>query len=54
LIGALDEDLGAAVRRALLANPASAAAEALHYGWTVCTDRFLNGLAIDRELRQAA
>ncbi len=54
LIGAIDEDLGAAVRRALLANPASAAAEALHYGWTVCTDRFLNGLAIDRELRQAA
>ena len=54
LIGALDDDLGAAVRRALFANGASAAAEALHYGWTICTDRFLSGLATDSELRRAA
>ncbi len=53
-IGALDEDLGAAVGRALLADRASAAAEALHYGWEICTDRFLSGLALDGELLQAA
>jgi glycosyltransferase involved in cell wall biosynthesis len=53
-IGALDEDLGAAVGRALLAKRSAASAEALHYGWEICTDRFLGGLAIDRKFRQAA
>ncbi len=54
-IGALDEDLGVAIARALLADRSSAAAEALHYGWEICTDRFLAGLAIGpSSLRQAA
>ena len=55
-IGALDEDLGVAVARALLANRSSAAAEALHYGWEACTDRFLAGLAVadEAQVRQAA
>jgi len=44
-IGALDEDLGAAVRRALEGDPAAAIAEARHYSWERCTDRFLDGLA---------
>jgi glycosyltransferase involved in cell wall biosynthesis len=57
VIGALDEDLASAIRRALLASRGSAAAEALHYGWGICTDRFLAGLAVECEsarLRQAA
>lgn len=54
LIGALDEDLSVAIRRALLANRASAAAEALHYGWEMCTERFIAGLAVDEQLRRAA
>jgi len=55
-IGALDADLGVAIGRALHANRSSAAAEALHYGWEVCTDRFLAGLAItdEAQVRQAA
>lgn len=53
-IGALDEDLSIAIRRALLANPASAAAEALHYGREMCTERFVAGLAVDEELRRVA
>lgn len=44
-IGALDEDLGGAVRRALEGDPAAAIAEARHYSWERCTDRFLDGLA---------
>jgi 1,2-diacylglycerol 3-alpha-glucosyltransferase/glucuronosyltransferase len=55
-IGALDKDLGIAIRHALLANRASAAAEALHYGWESCTDRFVAGLSGSGggQLRQAA
>lgn len=47
-IGALDEDLASAVRRALSADPGAAAAEARHYCWERCTDLFLEGLAVDR------
>ena len=46
-IGALDEDLKRAVERALGADRAAAADEALHYSWEACTGRFLAGLAVD-------
>jgi glycosyltransferase involved in cell wall biosynthesis len=46
-IGALDEDLGEAVRRALHADRAAAAEEARLYSWTRCTERFFGGLAVD-------
>ena len=45
-IGALDEDLGAAIRRALTADRTAAAAEARRYSWDYCTDLFLEGLAV--------
>ena len=44
-IGALDEDLAAAITTALTAERAAAAAEARHYDWDRCTDLFLAGLA---------
>ena len=44
-IGAVHADLGAAIRLALSADRAAAAAEARHYDWDACTDRFLAGLA---------
>lgn len=44
-IGALDEDLAEAVRRALTVDRTAAAAEARHYSWERCTDLFLDGLA---------
>lgn len=47
-IGALDENLESAIRRALGADPAAAVAEARHYSWDRCTDRFLEGLATAR------
>ena len=55
-IGALDEDLGAAIRRALTADRAAAAGEARCYGWEHCTDLFVEGLAIEppRRCRVAA
>ena len=43
-IGALDEDLGKAIRRALGADRQAAAAESLHYGWDRCVARFVDGL----------
>jgi glycosyltransferase involved in cell wall biosynthesis len=46
-IGALDEDLGKAVAKALRASRKAAAKEALHYSWEACTERFVNGLASD-------
>ena len=46
-IGALDEDLGEAVRRALHADRAAAAEEARLYSWARCTERFFGGLAVD-------
>ena len=45
-IGALDEDLGRAVERALKADRKAAAKEALNYSWENCTARFLAGLAV--------
>lgn len=47
-IGALDADLGRAIRRALTADRVAAAAEARHYDWDYCTDQFLAGLACER------
>jgi glycosyltransferase involved in cell wall biosynthesis len=44
-IGALDEDLGRAVSRALRASRDAAAAEARCYSWEACTEQFLAGLA---------
>lgn len=44
-IGALDGDLGEAIRAALSADRAAAAAEARHYGWDRCITRFIEGLA---------
>jgi glycosyltransferase involved in cell wall biosynthesis len=56
-IGALDDDLGRAIGKALSADRAAAGAEARNYSWDICTDRFIAGLAVDRleqVLRQAA
>ena len=56
-IGALDEDLGTAIERALRAERNAAVREAERYSWERCTDRFLNGLALDEpalRLRRAA
>ena len=56
-IGALDEDLSRAVERALCADRAAAAEEALNYSWEACTDRFIAGLAdepVEQDLRRAA
>lgn len=44
-IGAVDEDLGRAVERALTADRAAAAQEAAHYSWERCTSLFVAGLA---------
>ena len=56
-IGALDENLGRAIEHALDADRDAAAAEASHYSWERCTDRFLAGLAVEQsteDLREAA
>lgn len=56
-IGALDADLGKAIRRALTGSRDAAAAEAALYSWERCTDLFLGGLAVsavDQELAEAA
>ena len=53
-IGALDEDLGKAIARALSADRRAAAAEALYYGWDRCVTRFLEGLAVARDGRPSA
>jgi len=55
-IGALDEDLAKAVTGALRASRRASAAEALHYSWEACTERFVSGLAADDEepLKRAA
>lgn len=44
-IGAVDDSLGNAVRRALTADRTAAAAEARRYSWEHCTDLFQDGLA---------
>ena len=46
-IGAVDEDLARAVRLALTAERDAAGAEARHYCWDRCTERFIDGLATD-------
>ncbi len=43
-IGALGEDLDAAIALALSARRGACATEAAHYGWEACTDRFVAGL----------
>lgn len=43
-IGALDEDLAAAIERAFEAYLDSCISEAAHYDWDHCTDRFVEGL----------
>ena len=55
-IGALDEDLAVAIRRALKADRTAAAMEAGNYAWQRCTDLFLTGLSIrgGKELRRLA
>jgi len=52
-IGALDEDLGRAVIRALDADRKACVAEAAHYDWERCTDAFVGGLALQPELISA-
>ena len=49
-IGAVDRHLAVAIQRALTADRVAATAEARHYGWDACTDRFLEGLATDAPL----
>lgn len=44
-IGALDDDLEAAIRLALTADRKACAEEGERYEWDICTDRFLDGLA---------
>ena len=44
IVGALDEDLGAAIRKALTAKPADCVAEGRRYSWDACTDQFAAGL----------
>ena len=46
-IGAVDQYLAVAIQRALTADRVAAVAEARHYSWEACTDRFLEGLATD-------
>ncbi|MFA7439562.1 MAG: glycosyltransferase family 1 protein [Sphingomonadaceae bacterium] len=43
-IGALDADLGAAIRMALTADREACVAEGRRYDWQNCTDQFLSGL----------
>lgn len=53
-IGALDEDLATAIRRALFADAAACVREAQHYSWSTCTDAFLDGLSFLTGGRRAA
>lgn len=46
-IGGVDEYLAVAIQRALTGDRVAAAAEARHYSWEACTDRFFEGLATD-------
>lgn len=46
-IGGVDPYLAVAIQRGLTADRVAAAAEARHYSWGACTDRFLEGLATD-------
>ena len=54
-IGALDQNLGQAIQRALAADRYACAREASHYSWEACTDAFERGLAFpSRRMRLAA
>ena len=56
-IGALDDDLAEAIRRALKADRRAAAKEAEYYSWDQCTSLFFDGLAKTvpaRSVRNAA
>ena len=55
-VGALDEDIAAAIRAALAVRPADCAAEGRRYSWDACTDQFVAGLCPRprSELRPAA
>ena len=46
MIGAMDEDLESAIRKALTAKPAACAAEGGKYSWDACTDQFVAGLSL--------
>ena len=43
-VGAMNEDLEAAIRAALTARPADCVAEGGRYSWDACTDQFVAGL----------
>ena len=49
-IGAVSEDLDAAITAALHADRNACAAEARHYDWAASTDRFLAGLAVNPDV----
>jgi glycosyltransferase involved in cell wall biosynthesis len=53
-IGALDDDLAAAITLALTADRQAAAAEASHYSWESCTDAFVAGLKVSAGVTMAA
>ena len=55
-VGALDEDLGNAIAKALTARPSNCVREGRRYSWDACTDQFVAGLQVrvPLELRAAA
>jgi glycosyltransferase involved in cell wall biosynthesis len=55
-VGAMDEDLASAIRKALTARPADCAKEGRRYSWGACTDQFVAGLCVSTtaDLRRAA
>lgn len=48
-VGALDDDLAAACRRALTLSREGARAFAVAHNWRACTEQFLSNIAIDQE-----
>lgn len=55
-VGAMDENLESAIRKALTARPADCAAEGRKYSWDACTDQFVAGLSVPNiaDYRRAA
>ena len=53
-IGAVDDDLAAAMRLALTADRAACAAVGRSYSWDACTDQFASGLAVRERIARAA
>ena len=45
-VGALDEDLGSAIAKALTARPSNCVREGRRYSWDACTDQFVAGLQV--------